>query len=144
MVFRTTRQAGFTLLEILAAFVIFALVFATTLQILSGSLRNTAQSSEYTQAALWAESLMDRVGIDPPLEAGAYDGDFDDDYWWELEISPYAVAEAGEGGEAAAAKGNLFEVPIEVYLVDLRIFWGEPDRPRSAAFRTLRSVTAQP
>jgi general secretion pathway protein I len=98
-------QGGFTLLEIVVAFVIFGLIFATVLKILSGSLRNTQRSAEYTQAALWAQSRLDAVGIDPPLESGSYDGEFDQDYRWELDVSPYEF--------------NGAEINPEEFLVDL-------------------------
>ncbi|MDX1568904.1 MAG: prepilin-type N-terminal cleavage/methylation domain-containing protein [Xanthomonadales bacterium] len=142
MRFGPAGQRGFTLLEILAAFVIFALVFATTLQVLSGSLRNTRQSAEYTEAALRAQSVMDSVGVEPLLEVGTYEGELENGYRWEMEISQYDIqSEPTPDGRTYA---NLFEVPIDLYEVQLTLTWGDPDRPRGAVFRTLRSVTAEP
>jgi general secretion pathway protein I len=135
---RTThkhQQGGFTLLEVLVAFVIFALVFATTLEILSGSLRNVKRSSEYTQAALWAQSRLDAVGIDPPLESGQYQGEFDDDYSWELEIVPY---EFNDGSNF-----NTEEFPVDLFYVELRVEWGQDPRRLQAVFKTLRSAVPQ-
>lgn len=57
---RNAGQGGFTLLEVLLAFLVFALSFAVTLEILTGSIRNTARAREYTEATLIAQSLMDR------------------------------------------------------------------------------------
>ena len=42
----------------MAAFVVFALIFATSLQVMSGAMRNTVKSDQYTQAALWAQSRL--------------------------------------------------------------------------------------
>ena len=135
-------QRGFTLLEILAAFVIFALVFATTLQVLSGSLRNTQRSAEYTEAALWAQTVMDSVGVEPKLEVGIYEGELENGYRWDLVISEYDIeSEPTPDGRGYA---NLFEVPIDLFEVELTMTWGDPDQPRGAVFRTLRSATAQP
>jgi len=64
-------NSGFTLLELLLAFVVFALSFATVLEILSGSMRNTVRARHYSEAALTAQSLMDQVGLEIPLEAGS-------------------------------------------------------------------------
>lgn len=131
------RQRGMTLLEVMVAFVIFGLIFATVLQILSGSLRNTQRSAEYTQAALWAQSRLDAIGIDPPLEEGSYDGEFDDDYRWELSIQPYEFNDA----EAAV---NVEEFPVELFYVELLVTWGEQKGlPRQARFSTLRSAVPQ-
>jgi general secretion pathway protein I len=131
----TRQQGGFTLLEVLVAFVIFALVFATTLQILSGSLRNVKRSAEYTQAALWAQSRLDAVGIDPPLESGQYQGEFDHDYSWELEIVPYEFND--DSGLI------LEEFPIDLFYVELRVHWGQEPRRLQAVFKTLRTAVPQ-
>lgn len=132
---KSGRQGGFTLLEVMVAFVIFALVFATTLQILSGSMRNVKRSAEYTQAALWAQSRMAAVGIDPPLESGQYQGEFDDVYSWELEILPYEF----DGG----ADFVVEEFPIDLFFVELRIHWGQEPRRLQAVFKTLRTAVPQ-
>ena len=129
------RQGGFTLLEVLVAFVVFALVFATTLQILSGSLRNVQRSAEYTQAALWAQSRLDAVGIDPPLESGQFQGEFDHDYSWELEIVPYEFND--DSGLI------LDEFPIDLFYVELRVHWGQEPRRLQAVFKTLRTAVPQ-
>ena len=56
---RPARSGGFTLLELLLAFMVFALSFATVLEILSGSMRNTVRARHYSEAALTAQSLID-------------------------------------------------------------------------------------
>ena len=58
------ESGGFTLLELLLAFVVFALGFATVLEILSGSMRNTVRARHYSEAALTAQSLMDQLGLE--------------------------------------------------------------------------------
>ena len=62
-----SRSGGFTLLEVLLAFVIFALSFATVLEILSGSLRSTMRARDYSEAALLAQHR--RVEVEQ-LEVG--------------------------------------------------------------------------
>lgn len=150
-------EGGFTLLEILAAFVVFALVFATTLQVLSGALRNTQRSADYTVAALHAQSVMEALGIEPPLEEGTFRGDFDDGYRWEMDVVPVEIddlwsppAAEGEAGEAPAQPGpggdlqDIWEIPIDLFEVELRVYWGEPVDERMVRFHTLRSVTPEP
>ncbi len=129
-----TRRAnqGFTLLEVLAAFVVFALLFTAALRIMSASTRNIVRSSDYTQAALWAQTRMDSVGIDPPIEEGSWDGVFNDQYRWTLEIQPYQLLDQ--------ASADLENFPVDLYYVELAVIWGE-DRQRRAIFKTLRSAT---
>lgn len=131
--YRLSRNKGFTLIEILAAFVIFALAFGAVMQALSGSIRNTVQSRGYTQAALAARSVMDELTYTEPLRPGTLSGELENDYRWEMTVSEY------EPEDAMAADGNLTPV-VQLYRVDLTIYWGEPSRERQASFTTLRAV----
>jgi general secretion pathway protein I len=128
---------GFTLLELLLAFVVFALSFATVLEILSGSMRNTVRARHYTEAALTAQSVMDQVGLEIPLEAG-YSADGESgDYRWEIDI--FAYEDATEGFNAV----ELAEVTgIELLQIDLLVSWGEPPREQSSEFSTVRAMLA--
>ena len=127
------RQGGFTLLEVLAAFVLFALSFATVMQILSGSVRNVARSQEYTQAALWADSVMAEVGLDAPLESGSSSGRFNDKYSYHLDISEYEMV-IGEQSLVSEA------LPVKLYRVAVEINWGDGSNPATAHFVTLKAV----
>ncbi len=86
---------GFTLLEVMVAFVIFALSFATVLEIMAGSMRSVARASDDTEVALFAQSLMDLVGTEIPIEEGEYGGTGMDRYEWEMGITFYDA-----GGES--------------------------------------------
>ncbi len=126
------RQQGFSLIEVIAAFLIFAVGFGILLQILTSSLRVAQRSQEFTQATLWAESTLDVVGVGQPLEAGHSSGMFDDRYRWDMDIhqiQPPAVA----GG----VDENL---PVDMYQVDLVVSWGPPGHQRRVDFSTIRAV----
>jgi len=123
--------AGFTLIEVMLAFVVFALLFGVVLQILSTSVSNTRLSGDYTRAALWAQSMLDGLGIEEMIEPGVSQGQFDARFSWLLEIEETGVFdERGLDPEA---------LPISLYYVRLTVEWGE-GRPRQAVFETLRSV----
>ena len=126
---------GFTLLEVLLAFVVFALSFATVLEILSGSMRNTVRAREFTEAALTAQSVMDQLGLDYPVEQGAaYSGE-SGDYQWEVNIYLYEdVAENAHSVQLGELTG------IELLQIDLLISWGEPPRDKSNSFSTVRAM----
>lgn len=131
------RNRGFTLLELLLAFVVFALSFATVLEILSGSMRNTVRARHYSEAALTAQSLMDQVGLEIPLEVGYGVNGTAGDYRWELTILDYAdVGENIHSIELAELTG------IELLQVDLQVSWGDPPREQTRRFSTIRSVLA--
>jgi general secretion pathway protein I len=159
MTFRTPppdrrRMRGFSLIEMVAAFLVFAIGIGVLMQILATSMRNTRQSSDYTMAALWAESKLDGIGVGEPVEAGRSSGRFDRTYSWELDvqqvdpaaIEPPPQQQAGAVGVAQAGLGGGIEVmPFELYQVDLTVLWGgNGGRVRSAHFSTLRAVNPDP
>lgn len=148
------RQKGFTLVELVAAFVIFALGFGVLLQILSSCLHTTAQSADYTRAALWAQSLLDPLGVGEPLREGGASGRFDDKYKWQLRISKIDPPQPLQslGAAAAAAPGNPGQGPaitnvsatnIDLFQIELVVTWGTYYMTHSARFVTLRAETPQ-
>ncbi|NNL94973.1 MAG: type II secretion system protein [Xanthomonadales bacterium] len=131
------RSGGFTLLEVLLAFVIFALSFALVLEILGGSMRSTVRARHYTEAALLAQSLMDMVGSEIPLIEGAMAGDSPGGYEWSMSISAFQP-EAGQERllELSELSGTL------LFWVDLDVSWGSEPRARTVQFSTVKSILA--
>ena len=132
---RTSR--GFTLLEVMLAFVIFALSFATVLEIMAGSMRGVRRASEDTEVALFAQSIMDLVGTEIPVEEGEFSGTGMDRYQWQLGIYPYASsAEDTATLELAEMSG------VDLYYVALDIDWETGSKQRNLSFSTIRSTLA--
>jgi len=131
------RQAGFTLVELIAAFVIFALGFGVLMQILGGALRTTRQSAEATQAALYAQSLLDIQGIGEPLKEGGSSGDFDNTYHWQLSVQRYQL-QATPGSTLAPAMAAPGQA--ELFQLELVVSWGNQYLQHHARFVTLRSM----
>lgn len=128
---------GFTLLELLLAFMVFALSFATVLEILSGSMRNTVRARHFTEAAMTAQSLMDQVGIQTPLQSGASDQGESGEYRWELSISEY------DGASGELDVESLSELTgITLLQVDLVVSWGEPGAEQRREFSTIKAILA--
>ncbi|WP_300622300.1 prepilin-type N-terminal cleavage/methylation domain-containing protein [Dokdonella sp.] len=161
------RMRGFSLIEMVAAFLVFAIGMGVLMQVLAGSMRNTRQSSDYTMAALWAQSKLDVVGVGEPIGPGRTNGRFDDKFGWELDIQkvdvaaieppPQATIAAGNQGMAgsgpqrvsaanAGLGGGIQMEPFELYQVELTVFWGGNfgARPRTATFATLRAQNPDP
>ena len=135
----TRGSGGFTLLELLLAFMVFALSFATVLEILSGSMRNTVRARHFTEAALTAQSLMDQVGVTIPLQQGQRSGGEVGEYRWELEIYEFD----GVSGDGQATTGQLAELSgIALLQVDLYVRWGEPPREQERRFSTIKALLA--
>ena len=157
---------GFSLIEMIAAFLVFAIGIGVLMRILATSMHSARESSQYTTAALWAQSRLDIVGIGEPIEAGQSSGNFDDNYHWELNIQqvdpssvdpsprqPMAGGMQNQGMQqrqvSAANAGNaggITVTPFDIYQVDLTVLWGDHDgsRPHSAHFSTLRVMNPDP
>lgn len=130
-------SGGFTLLEVMLAFVVFALSFAALLEIMGGSMRNVRRAGDDTEVALYAQSLMDMVGTEIPIAEGSYDGTGMDRYQWRLDIYLY------DDGGGAGSTQELAELSgVELYRIDLDIEWETGRRLRDVRLSTIRSVLA--
>ena len=125
-------ERGFTLIEILVAFVIVALALGALLQVFATGLRSSSAAENYTIAALLAESKLAAIGIEEPLEEGDRSGEFDNGFRWATSVRPYD--DGGPTLELGAIQG--FEVSVTVQ-------WGGAGRARSVSLATLR-LMAQP
>lgn len=126
---RNRKEGGFTLIEVMAAFGMFALLFGLMMQILSTSMGNTRRAGDYTQAALWAQSKLDTLGLEEMIEPGTYSGRFDDRFSFEMEVTEELVAD-----ERAL---DLLELPLALYKVRLVVKW---ENNRQIDFETFKSV----
>lgn len=106
-------SGGFSLLEVLVAFVILALTLSVVMQIFSGGLRNAALADDYSRAVLLAESRLAELSVQP-LEGEAR-GEFDEKYRWRSTIHPW-VDDAGAGAQP---------LPVRLMEIEVWVAWGE-------------------
>lgn len=119
------RMHGFSLLEVLVAFIVLGVLGGTLLQFFQGSLRNVSRSAEYTHATLLARSRLAELEAIHDLRPGSYQGEYPDGYRWQLNLSPYATA-----GDSADSK-------LTGLYAELQIGWGLPGNDRQLEFTTL-------
>jgi len=127
-------QAGFSLLEVLVAFAVLALCLGVLLRIFSGDGRLAGMAEEHARAVVLAQSLLAKAGAETPLGLGVTGGDIDEDYRWEMRVTPFVPA-----GEPLPT--NLGFKP---YWVEVEVDWGEGDELRSFSLGTLRLVGDNP
>ena len=127
------RQSGYTLIEVLVAFVILALALTVLLRIFSGGLRNVSVSSDYATATLIAESRLAATGIDVPLRPGETSGTEGERFEWTVSVQDYEPWP----GYRSAAKG------VDAYRVTVTVEWPNGDNTRSVGLSTVRLRTAE-
>lgn len=132
------RASGFSLIEIVVAFAVLAIGLGITMQIATSAMRNARQAEERTEAALYAQSLLDSVGIGERLEEGETNGDFGERYRWSLTVAPFEVEAATESPLDPAL------APVQLYRLELVVTWGRAPREQEARFVTLRALTPDP
>ena len=144
------RQSGFTLVELVAAFVIFALGFGILMSILTDNIRVTKESADITRASLWAQSLIDMQGVGETLQEGASSGRFDEKYTWQMNLAKIQPPEEPQGG--GVTPGNsMMQGPqmttvgntVDLYQLELVVSWGTQYLQHHARFVTLRAQDSQ-
>ncbi|CAH1191095.1 General secretion pathway protein I [Candidatus Nitrotoga sp. BS] len=130
---------GFSLLEVLVAFVILAMILGVLMQIFSGGLRNASRVNENQQAILLGQSKLASVGIETPMKISESDGEFDAVYRWHVSIRPYLETPAQTSEQTGMPVPIL---PVSLLEVEVQVLWGGGNQSRSASLKTLRLVNA--
>ena len=110
-------QAGFSLLEVLVAFAILALVGTALFRLFSGGLGNAAAADEYSRAVLVAESVLAETASVQPLREATTQGTADDGrIEWTAQVAPYAAPGVSQDQErgSEALPLRLFRVSVDV------------------------------
>lgn len=87
MIQQINKQHGFSLLEILVAFSIFALSLGVIFQIYGTGARSTVLSDEYARAVIVAQSKLASIGVDETADIGESTGTENNKYHWITRIS---------------------------------------------------------
>jgi general secretion pathway protein I len=121
------REAnGFTMIEILVAFTIMALMLGALLQTFAAGLRSLGVAQSHATAALQLRSKLAEIGQLIPLETGEHSGELDNGSQWRAVVEPY---------EPAVPSGVPGGPRLSGYEVELTVSWqGE----RAVSLRTLR------
>ena len=118
------QEAGFTLIEVLVAFIIAGLALGILAHAGLDGLRSTSLSARYQEALARAQSHLAAIGDVP--QPSDRQGDEADGYHWHVRIVPLATAALGTGHATLLA-------------VSVAISWG--DRPgRTVRLDTERVV----
>lgn len=132
-----TKQGGFTLLEVLVAFIIAALALGVLYQGALGGLLSTRIAAQYQDALSRGRSRLATIGHGSAIVPGEQAGDDGGGYRWRTRIT--AVEQPARPPGAAPA------VPVPVlYAVTVAIGWGEGSAARSLQLDSRRVGFAAP
>ena len=127
------REGGFTLLEIIVAFIIAAIGIAALVRGASGGLAGAQAAAHYQEAVSRAQSRLALLAA-AKLQSGEQRGDDGGGYTWRVFVQPGASTPAPQppargGGAAnptsqtAAAPSPARAVQLVLYAVSVTIGW---------------------
>jgi general secretion pathway protein I len=120
-------QAGFSLLEVMAAVAILGIGIVMVIQLFSGGLGLAKASDDHTRKVLVAKEKMAGALLPDELKEGVTRGVTEDGFSWSVEISPYEAKKGDDG-----AKARIFKVVV--------IAEGPGERKSSFTLTTLKTV----
>jgi general secretion pathway protein I len=100
----TRREAGFTLVEVVVAFAIAAVVLGALYTLMAGALRGEGGAAARDQALAVARAHLEAIGIEQPLAAGETTGVYPNGVPWRLAIEPV---------ETPSYRGQAFRIVLE-------------------------------
>ena len=129
-------ERGFTLLEVLVAFIIAALALAALFEGGLGGLRATTVSSRYLEAVARAQSHLASATLPGAMAAADTQGDEGGGFHWHVRVTEAAVSRPAPN----AAPGPV----AALYAVSAAVSWSEGGRSRVVQIDTERAGTAPP
>jgi general secretion pathway protein I len=124
-ILRRPPQAGFSLLETIAAILLLALAFGAVMHVAGAATEVAGHARELNRIAMWADTILDAAGRLEPLREGTQQGWYDTQHQWRMIVSTQNPVP----GQAP---------DLHVYRIDLDITWRDGRAERNAHFATLR------
>jgi general secretion pathway protein I len=125
-------EAGFTLIEIIVAFTITALILGAMYQLFSTGVRSSTAAGSYGEAVMIAESTLDTFGTVRPLVPEEVRDVVGGRFARLTMVRPRPDLVETAGGDATIAAAPM------LYQIDIEVTWAEARRTRSVSLTTLR------
>jgi general secretion pathway protein I len=131
---------GFTLLEILVAFVVLAAGAGVLYRTFSIGLNNVGTVSGYSEAIAIAEAKLGAIGLEKKLEEGEESGTTEDRRFdWRIAVQLYTPP-----GESPDQPGGFIS-PHQLYKATVTVSWDQRGTAkRSVELSTLRIMGKNP
>ncbi len=123
---------GFSLLEVLVAFTILAMLLGALFQVFNGGLRAAHSGDRYTRATVIAQSHLAALGVEQPLREGVLSGTTDGAYHWRVTVSPYFDDQL-----------PVTDRVLQPLTVNVEVFWEEGGTARTVSLTSMLLGPAQ-
>ena len=131
-------QRGFTLIEVVVAFVLLALVLSVSLEIFSKGMARAGDLDDRARALVVAQSRLAFAGAEEPLKEGVTSGETEDRrFQWSVTVRRADDLAAGTDGKAPTGAFAL-------YRVDVHVAWRGADTREHAIDLSTLSTAAKP
>jgi general secretion pathway protein I len=131
----TPEDRGFTLLEVLVAFIIMSIILAPMLEGGSASVRNVEIASRTELAVSLARSHLSAFDAQPATEEDLQ-GD-EGSYHWRLQVAPLSVM-------PVQVVGRSIPDSTVLYRVTATVSWTSDQRQSSVRLETMRLTPISP
>jgi general secretion pathway protein I len=125
-------EAGFTLLEVLVAFIIAGLALAVLFRGAIEAVRGTRLSGHYQEALARAQSRMASFGRDLPLVDSDRQGDDGGGFHWRTRVTTAATA-------PVSALGGAHAPLVALHAIEIVISWETDGGNRQVVLHTART-----
>jgi general secretion pathway protein I len=124
------RKDGFTLLEVLVAFVLLATTLTVILQLFSSNIKALSVSEDYASAVVRVESKMREILDNEQLAENAWSETSPEGYRFDVIV-------------AKAYEERTKDLPIKVLEIGVTMSWKAGGKDRSLTINTMKAVKPQ-
>ena len=124
------RKDGFTLLEVLVAFVLLATTVTVILQLFSSNIKALSVSEDYASAVVRAESKMREILDNEQLSENAWSETSPEGYRFDITV-------------AQAYETRTKDLPLKILEIDVTMSWKKGGKDKSLTLNTMKTVKPQ-
>jgi len=130
---RSSRNKGFTLIEVVVALAILGVGLTVIMELFSGGLRLARASMEYTKAVNYARMKMEEIAVKSALQEGTGEGESDDKaFRWQMAVKKVDLLPID--------KSMDYKPPVELFQVKIDVFWKSGSKERSTSLESLKAI----
>ena len=135
----STRRDGFTLLEVLVAFVIAALAFSVMFKAVGAGVGAVDTAGRYQEAVSRAKSHLAEIGRDGVLAESRTSGDDGAGYRWQIAIQRVAATKPLSANDQNGDAPNP-PWPLGLFRVTVGITWTASGRSHEVELQSQRTA----